>query len=51
MNTLRQDYFHYFENHLALVGERTGITLKLDKKFESKSQNQIQKREKSILNY
>lgn len=36
MNTLRQDYFHYFENHLALVGERTGTTFKLGQKVRIK---------------
>ncbi len=28
INNLKQDYFHYLENHLALVGERTGLTFK-----------------------
>lgn len=36
MNTLRQDYFHYFENHLALVGERTGMTFKIGQKVRIK---------------
>lgn len=36
MNTLTQDYFHYFENHLALVGERTGVTFKIGQKVRIK---------------
>lgn len=32
IQSLRQDYFHYLENHLALVGERTGMTLKIGQK-------------------
>ena len=36
MSTLRQDYFHYFENHLALVGERTGMTFKIGQKVRIK---------------
>ena len=29
INALKQDYFHFVEKHLALVGERTGLTLKI----------------------
>lgn len=32
MNALKQDYFHYIESHLALVGERTGMTFKIGQK-------------------
>lgn len=32
VNNLKQDYFHFIEKHLALVGERTGITLKIGQK-------------------
>lgn len=32
INNLKQDYFHFVENHLALVGERTGLTLKIGQK-------------------
>ncbi|MCD5002781.1 ribonuclease R [Enterococcus saccharolyticus] len=32
INDLKQDYFHYLENHLALVGERTGMTFKIGQK-------------------
>jgi ribonuclease R len=32
VNSLKQDYFHYIENHMALVGERTGMTLKIGQK-------------------
>jgi ribonuclease R len=32
INELKQDYFHYIENHLALVGERTGMTFKIGQK-------------------
>ena len=32
INELKQDYFHYLENHLALVGERTGMTFKIGQK-------------------
>ncbi|MHC5215288.1 ribonuclease R [Enterococcus sp. LJL128] len=32
INNLKQDYFHFIENHLALVGERTGLTLKIGQK-------------------
>lgn len=36
MTALRQDYFHYVENHLALVGERTGMTFKIGQKVRIK---------------
>ena len=36
LTTLKQDYFHYFENHLALVGERTGQTFKIGQKVRIK---------------
>lgn len=36
MSTLHQDYFHYVENHLALVGERTGQTFKIGQKVRIK---------------
>lgn len=32
INELKQDYFHFVENHLALVGERTGLTFKIGQK-------------------
>jgi len=32
VNSLKQDYFHFIENHMALVGERTGMTLKIGQK-------------------
>jgi ribonuclease R len=32
INALKQDYFHYLESHLALVGERTGMTFKIGQK-------------------
>ncbi len=32
INELKQDYFHYLESHLALVGERTGMTFKIGQK-------------------
>lgn len=32
INELKQDYFHYLESHLALVGERTGTTFKIGQK-------------------
>lgn len=32
LNDLKQDYFHFIENHLALVGERTGVTYKIGQK-------------------
>ncbi|MBL1228058.1 ribonuclease R [Enterococcus sp. BWB1-3] len=32
VNSLKQDYFHFVEKHLALVGERTGLTLKIGQK-------------------
>ncbi|MBP1045148.1 ribonuclease R [Enterococcus sp. BWM-S5] len=34
INNLKQDYFHFIENHLALVGERTGLTLKIGQKVK-----------------
>ncbi|MBO0469612.1 ribonuclease R [Enterococcus sp. DIV0242_7C1] len=34
VNNLKQDYFHYIENHMALVGERTGMTLKIGQKVK-----------------
>ena len=36
VNSLKQDYFHYIENHMALVGERTGMTLKIGQKVRIK---------------
>lgn len=36
VNSLKQDYFHYIENHMALVGERTGLTLKIGQKVRIK---------------
>lgn len=36
VNNLKQDYFHYIENHMALVGERTGLTLKIGQKIKIK---------------
>ncbi|GGC78480.1 ribonuclease R [Enterococcus wangshanyuanii] len=36
VNNLKQDYFHYIENHMALVGERTGMTLKIGQKVKVK---------------
>ncbi|MHC5268161.1 ribonuclease R [Enterococcus sp. LJL98] len=36
LSTLQQDYFHYIENHLALVGERTGQTFKIGQKVRIK---------------
>ncbi|MFD2305212.1 ribonuclease R [Enterococcus termitis] len=36
VNSLKQDYFHYIENHMALVGERTGMTLKIGQKVKVK---------------
>ena len=33
----KQDYFHFIENHLALVGERTGLTFKNRTKSARKS--------------
>lgn len=36
INDLKQDYFHYFENQLALVGERTGLTFKIGQKVRIK---------------
>ncbi|MGG5341091.1 ribonuclease R [Enterococcus sp. AZ192] len=34
VNNLKQDYFHYIENHMALVGEHTGMTLKIGQKVK-----------------
>ncbi len=34
VNNLKQDYFHFIENHMALVGERTGMTLKIGQKVQ-----------------
>ncbi|MGX7244802.1 ribonuclease R [Enterococcus quebecensis] len=36
VNSLKQDYFHFIENHMALVGERTGMTLKIGQKVKVK---------------
>lgn len=36
LKNLHQDYFHYLENHLALVGERTGVTYKIGQKVRIK---------------
>lgn len=36
INALKQDYFHFIENHLALVGERTGLTFKIGQKVRVK---------------
>lgn len=36
INDLKQDYFHFIENHLALVGERTGLTFKIGQKVRVK---------------
>lgn len=36
LNNLKQDYFHYIENQLALVGERTGMTFKIGQKVRIK---------------
>lgn len=36
VNNLKQDYFHFIENHMALVGERTGMTLKIGQKVKIK---------------
>ena len=36
ITALKQDYFHYLENHLALVGERTGMTFKIGQKVRIK---------------
>uniref|UniRef100_UPI0028AFBF71 ribonuclease R family protein n=1 Tax=Enterococcus sp. TaxID=35783 RepID=UPI0028AFBF71 len=36
INNLKRDYFHYLENHLALVGERTGLTFKIGQKVRIK---------------
>ncbi len=36
INTLKQDYFHYMETQLVLVGERTGLTFKIGQKVRVK---------------
>lgn len=36
VNSLKQDYFHFIETHMALVGERTGMTLKIGQKVRIK---------------
>lgn len=36
INNLKQDYFHFIENHMALVGERTRMTLKIGQKIKVK---------------
>ncbi|EPM6863234.1 ribonuclease R [Enterococcus hirae] len=36
INELKQDYFHFIDNHLALVGERTGLTFKIGQKVRVK---------------
>lgn len=36
INELKQDYFRFIENHLALVGERTGLTFKIGQKVRVK---------------
>ena len=36
LNQLKQDYFHFIENHLALVGERTGLTFKIGQRVKVK---------------
>ena len=36
INELKQDYFHFIENHLALVVERTGLTFKIGQKVRVK---------------
>lgn len=36
INELKQDYFHFIENHLSLVGERTGLTFKIGQKVRVK---------------
>ena len=36
ITALKQDYFHYLENHLAIVGERTGQTFKIGQKVRIK---------------
>ena len=50
VNNLKQDYFHFIENHMALVGERTGMTLKIGQKVQIRVEKLIQKQEKLILN-
>ncbi len=36
INALKQDYFHYMETQLVLVGERTGLTFKIGQKVKVK---------------
>lgn len=36
ITSLKQDYFHFLENQLALVGERTGLTFKIGQKVRIK---------------
>lgn len=36
LNDLKQDYFHFIENQLALVGERTKLTFKIGQKVKIK---------------
>lgn len=36
ISALKNDYFHFLENHLALVGERTGLTYKIGQKVRVK---------------
>lgn len=36
VNQLKTDYFHFVENHLALVGERTGVVYKIGQKVRIK---------------
>lgn len=36
VNQLKNDYFHYIESHLALVGERTGVVYKVGQKVRIK---------------
>ena len=45
VNNLKQDYFHFIENHMALVGERTGMTLKIGQKVQIRVEKLIQKQE------
>ena len=36
ITNLKQDYFHFMETQLALVGERTGVTFKIGQKVKVK---------------
>ena len=36
INALKQDYFHFMETQLVLVGERTGLTFKIGQKVRVK---------------